>query len=1385
MATLPKLSKYEYSSVYKWFEGGCQSGQQPSPRAYLGYEIGVVVGTSHKFWRNDQITEPAAIVDPKKYHPWLLRVVALEEQVRLDGNLPFAGAISEDFVRNYWDKAMPAPWSNTPYDSLDGTWFETTFGYGPDMKAMHEVYSGLSITPADSWNSFTKEQKKEIIFWLMFAQQRVPSDNTGKGVYKLTIDSNNSLVNAQPFHPVRKTSFTNYMQWPLGSMSLSRGEIFSYVEDYESRNKWHDTGNWGQTTQAGSSVTQPAVYSSGLPSSSTLLFNLGARNNPITIESAMGLNSAGYLLEIGYVWNNGDFKNGEYVVGAAPGKLIVTHKLAASISNAFFGIAIQDDDHLHIYRSLQDQPGLLDGGIGSPAFEVEDGGWNLGKGRNESPGNANQLKQILQKEAKDQRQRNANANSNANAGSGTPDGDIYKKLEQCILLSAVPVFDKIGREQYHNDYRNTLTSSKTPHGGRVMGYATNPLNTFMNWANATNDLHDFTQDYGAGDANTVDFNYELCVVRQKEVNGVDVELELPIMFAGQLNQSDFLLRRDKTFGKFKQVTTYGVGFGKATEVTKQKPKQLTEILGDNQNIISQIKFTSLKLEFMGENQATATTNVDVEIKLTMPNLMYLQTVYSSTIKYEGQEIEYDYKVLDLLTYQFLEEQGNDIEIKKFQKGAKLFSPKFYRNHNRLTLKIAGTTNSNKPSVQNYIFSNDLILDLKLIDHTIKRNVAIGDDQKNDELTINYKGFIRSHLADPKYDVLRTPQELQGLIADEEKQIRKLSAKEITTREQKGEVISDIKEFTQAQSVTVKAQKSRFATNIFSKLQTNNMIWRFEYKPQEILLGNIVDGKIKNPKKVLQEINKIPAGFPKKVGNYTTDEIKEDNLASTHNLDYFYFGDLIYCLMDNIYDKDASAPDDKMKSEFERFPIKVLLPSYNPIVLKTPKSGNDYWDIDVEKVSNLSWFPIAVDFFNDWIKREVVEADVDFMSLGHMINKLINELMNGFFLDSCYAKGSQAYLRFGTKSDFSVFYQRAASKPQKNNKDMMNANSDFFSRIELGSMQAIPAADQNYSSVAVLDGQYAPFFLKSTDLQRSEHCNYLVVYQQSSVYDDFKDLSYDSQTRRELNIPSFSINSVDSLGASQGLTTSIEYSKAEGTYQREARFEIESLNSLTQLASVYNVKVDTSCIMMTVFPGSLLWVNPNLYNGPNVRGSVSNLLGMGGYHLVESVVHEANMAGSLLTNVKTTITANWIYHGESGGTKTAESRPKLPIIEDKLDEEQIRDHHHKGAGNVTEVIKPRQGYVDQRVGFLKRGEVFFDAAALALNITVQDGKKYYYIVPGRGNVPKKLSTWRGIAGNASGSSFIDGTIIDRQTGNKKKVKMIPVEQLKNQSGIIIK
>ena len=804
--------------------------------------------------------------------------------------------------------------------------------------------------------------------------------------------------------------------------------------------------------------------------------------------------------------------------------------------------------------------------------------------------------------------------------------EFFKKIEQCILLNVV---DRLG--DYRKEMRKQTIKDKQrfPYGGRVVCVDAEQ-NMYSNYANSDGEAFHYSANFLQKFLDKIDYNFIISKFVTVELDQGPTEIEMPLLFEGGEN---FLYNDELPSYSGTKIFTSDPDSTKDL-TTKKILRMQPGRINDN------IKFDDISIKFHGENQATAKTNVDVDLTISMPNLLMFQSQFRAKTFYidnngEKKPYTYDYSLIDLITYLHRSDLG-DVYKNLSTNGARLFTPKFFRNYNRLVMKIipyAPKTIAKLSKKEKTIYDKivkhleniPLVLDLSLIDHTITKE----EENSNAKIKISYKGYIKSFLQDPKFDLIREPDEIQremnlernfidelkdqksdrialDLIDGHNKQVREETEQRVTSITILNRLILREKMFV----LTVNSDTFRNAVTKDYVLTSLNTIWDSTNDAKINTVQDQITGAIEDEIQGNLERNK------------------------DYKLKFFYLGDLIDVAMDNFYYYQPSAISDVMREDARSFPFKVILPTFYPMTQDADVNGNKIRkrrDTADGKLS-IADFPISYEWFMDWYIAEFIDSEVQFYTIGTFINKIINNIFNGFIVEDCYLQGSYERIQFGVKSDFGLFNKFNSIV----NSQWKGLNKTWFEFQMLKSSST--------GSFVNLDKSDAPFFKKDPKLPRSEHCNFLYVYPQIAMFSDYKGIETSPIGWDKHNIPYIARQLKTNLINQQSVyTESISFSKEEANYRRESRFQAENLYTLAQLASVYNCTAKVRPTL-DIFPGMLIWVNAGLYQEASVRNSIANILGMGGYHLIESVTHTAKIDGSLLSDFKTSIQANWISNG---------------------------------------------------------------------------------------------------------------------------------------------
>ena len=919
---------------------------------------------------------------------------------------------------------------------------------------------------------------------------------------------------------------------------------------------------------------------------------------------------------------------------------------------------------------------------------------------------------------------------------------FLKRAEQCFLLGSLRVFGLLGEKNRIDDFvaegapAHPEAAKKGisiyPYGGRVYpikcdtGSGTNAQ--YVNLLNSDSDIYSFTANYSKDVNNALRHNFMFYKVESMPDGSV---VEKPLLFGPSQDPNDSRLNNPQPDGVLISKD------GKSTKVT---PSLETEVLMGSSlsSARGEILIKSINIKFKGETTATARSNVDVKVEIEMNDISFLQAQFKAITYKEARTgppkpISYKYSLLDFITYSFNSTASS--VIKKLRKGqARIFSPKFHRNHNRMLLKIAHTEIADKVSstktktalkldtlanegkiskkaveeIRKHLASSNLVLDLALVDHTIKKDPVT----QKATITIDYKGFTKTFMNSPFLDISRTQKDHKTIKDQEKKLIEKL-AKTTNIGIAKREISVHNKKIENLNKAYLEAG----VNEIIKNLRKRRKVFRTFYSSNAVFGQNVTaDGlEIYSPEKIndyfqgqikkgfifvltpsgVKPINstEITEGIDALDGDTETPEdragaevLLEDNTAAY--LDFFYFGDLCDAILDNFYNYndpyvgDGTTPvsvqtinrkPESVKPDFRNIPIKISLPTWRPLVAKGGK------DLDLTPPTEEE-----VDVFKVEAAVEALGASTGTAGTGTNFEPYTKDLsladfpiaMNTFvkWWDKNVKERGGAFLSVGAfiakfindvinSSLLETCYQNGYGEVVQYGVKM---DYGLFGKTEKNNLSYKDSSKTWWSDTPTVGGFYklqkkdSPFIKKPATSKISDMCNFIVVYPQTIPFSEAKKLRNEPDNHRKNNIPKFQLyKKVDDnyrvkdqfdVGEPKGIINrSIQFNKVENSkYLREFRYDVEGLSSLSQISSVYNATV-TCFPVFSMFPGMLFYADAGLYQSSEDYGSIAHILGLGGYHVTTAVTHnlKINEQGEII-EPRTSIEGVWTFTGEVRG-----------------------------------------------------------------------------------------------------------------------------------------
>ena len=871
--------------------------------------------------------------------------------------------------------------------------------------------------------------------------------------------------------------------------------------------------------------------------------------------------------------------------------------------------------------------------------------------------------------------------------------------KQCILMANIgTLYDHYYDELYKS--LGTLTTNTTLsdsgdylYGGNIVPiniknpeylipFMTSPRQLYTGFLDGTVSKEKFN--------NKIKNNIEVCFV--KKIDGL--VHEFPLISSNKSPDSDY-----NSLIEF--IAASGLADGQdtrefyrnSTAVAKAEYRKQWIESQNNKGAGNIYKFDSFDISFEGTNPSTARNDVKVKLSFTLTNLNVinkLETLFSK----QDSGVAQSFSLADLVKYPFYDNEASG--------GGKLFRSQYDPNHNRIRIYLSTNYAGDKAlSLANELFLRDnvLALDLTLIDHEFSKsgegmNTAV-------TYTVNYRGYSESLLATPLMDALVSKQRMQERISREE-----ILKKAVTENCSLSEVQKIIGELNAAAAAEAGTGYGR----IFDDLSDGGRIYQVSVDAgQSQAITNIYRPPTDKEKKDGKTADAPTTAQVAQAANLTSGVISPSNYSSfqpgfdesgANQIYFFYLFDLLDVITDNLYKRSGTgnnftpirakeSPSQFVVDNNHRFflgPISV--PIYN-----------DTTRAITRKLINLGNLPISVEYFNDWYKENVTDKELSFFPITSFLRQIFERLVTNMLHEFCFNDNldSKVLIRTSIFEDSKYTDENGgdASGNTLGENGYYGLVNKFFWNQEFFDF------DDNWdfnndTPINALQPLFQVDPVKGIRYKNKKPTTCIVIYAQgrSDVYST--DLITKMQT--DITMPLVDVTNPDFSWYLKNWS----FSRVSQQGLREARYFNSSLNSITQLAAVYDITLTFTKIIATIFPGQIFKVNlGSLGADPSDPNGLPYQLGLGGYHLVTKVSHAYSTGAVYDPQITTSITMRWFSSGSKQEllrqvlVDTKISDPSQAITDAACDEltkyaQEISSQTIQnaqtgqlGAGNVTE------------------------------------------------------------------------------------------------------
>lgn len=618
---------------------------------------------------------------------------------------------------------------------------------------------------------------------------------------------------------------------------------------------------------------------------------------------------------------------------------------------------------------------------------------------------------------------------------------------------------------------------------------------------------------------------------------------------------------------------------------------------------------SVSFEFDGETPATAEKYVKSKMSLFFQDFKTLIEERATIEKYkEGSGLKTDttfFRYLDLIVNPL----NNKVPPVAGRESLEHYDPSYYRikltvgwnlGDGQGTIDACTNAGINHALLKESLSTINKTFMMCALDHEL--NVT---NEGAIELSINYRGYGDTLLRSRRFNALIPYSKQQEFINLQLKYEKTISNNSCTMKQRS--------EYAATMAGLRKKEADKAYSNILESLFQNKAVY------SATLSGQNADTALAEFENQGSFTFVPPINTSIPVTNLTFDTKSRSDLPNTTIHKFFFLGDLLYVLLDCIY--DGTSGEKALGAENVSF---ILTDFAFREWLPNKPAGEATFDT---KAIPLASVPITVDYFRSWFAKTIIGNDISNMPVLDFILSLANDLCGCMLSEICFSSDDDRSIMFRQAN---ILADKSLRKYSKKN-PFIKASAEVF-----------------------------PLTL-SPDTMAHNLTNYTIIYvdtppktaARQGVQDDDKNVG----------IPWFK------PGRSRGLVKNVSWAKTNIGYLRESRaFSTQGLGDFAQLANVYNVSMKMFGNFL-LFPGMQVYIDPYYLGGSSfgnpsgdagrettgIAGDSINfarLMGIGGYHLVTSV-----QAQITPQKFETTVEARFLYNGDTTqrlkATKNAE------------------------------------------------------------------------------------------------------------------------------------
>jgi len=735
-----------------------------------------------------------------------------------------------------------------------------------------------------------------------------------------------------------------------------------------------------------------------------------------------------------------------------------------------------------------------------------------------------------------------------------------KFLKQCLLMSRLDFFSKLNIAQIKTKTKDSIHEKK-PYKGRL--YLIDEKNIQKDKSSIINKL----------------------LIPNRESIGPFLDIK-PSEHASLVPK----IRLVKVYSSGSALVEHEFKFPKHSNTDRVNSLSLSSVGFDRGADFGVKEFS---FSFDGTTPATAKNDITANLKL------YFQSFQDFV---EKKAANGGHRYVDLLIL-----PGGDRGTKKGSgtPSALQYDPSYYRIRADIGWEAESAPNA---GIKKAIHKINKTFYLNMVDH----DIDIRDDGSV-EINVSYRAYVETALKGTTLDALASRESRKALAESREKYRQILLSKNCNLeqltliRAQFLQIEENLRKNT-FQSIMKRLIENRL---LYNAQASNASAAAFE-KTGYISAPAVFVGDTAGSDETLAKKSN-PADFVMKQNKF--EDVRLSNNNGNKMINYFFLADLLYVVLDCLYEEGNKKINEKYIPGTENF--KFLLSSFQYI--------STFEQSNVESV-NIGNIPISVELFNEWFTDNVIKQERTSYPVMYFIRDIAKFLVTEILLESCFKNDLDKRLQFKTTSFLGM---------KKGDECPISSILGDEAILDVG-----PAYDDGLLPLSAdIEGTATPV---------KDLFNYITIFAETTRgKTDKRGIKTDDEKNGIMHYQ---------IGRDRGILKKIKFSKTDMQYIREARFFRHGNDGLMQLSAVYKISMDMVGNTL-YYPGMEVFIDPRgLLGGgtefdPTEPNSIANKLGFGGYHLVTSV--KSSIGPGKFT---TTVDALFSYNGDG--------QPKSKIIGSK-------------------------------------------------------------------------------------------------------------------------